>query len=432
MTVRNVISAFLLLLMLPLSSVASGSFTASWAPTSTVSVSYSGAAPSMTMTVLINSTGGFDPGWYGGNYVGNLEWSIWRGGYVIPTTGGISFGGSIGASATASSVSRTFAVTPGDVITVIRTARHAGNGSAGGTITDSYTVPAAAMLATVALKNERDVPVTFRAMQNGVMIGEVTLQPGQALVQQFNAPTTGPVQVYERVPNLAKDGDSWVLVEGAVTEKPVGNPVTPHAPDSPPATPPAIPQSPDIPKVVSPTPKPADAPVWSPSPAPSGTSDLLSGQLFQAGIDKVVVGQAGLATAISNASLAAASRDTVRDGKLDSILAELQAEGPPAASYTDPTKGSAPLTLGDPITKAVAKLPTAPTLSSLSSASSISIFIPVPTLTGGTITYEKTIDFAAAPYATPIALFRGAMWVVLTLSFFVLSFYTVRSAFAGK
>jgi len=79
-----------------------------------------------------------------------------------------------------------------------------------------------------------------------------------------------------------------------------------------------------------------------------------------------------------------------------------------------------------------AKLPSAPTLNTLTPSSVISINFEVPKLGGGSFTVSESVDFSAYPYATPIAVFRGALLVVLTLIYFMLTFAAVRSAFAGK
>jgi len=111
-------------------------------------------------------------------------------------------------------------------------------------------------------------------------------------------------------------------------------------------------------------------------------------------------------------------------------LTETTVTVPPGAK--DPATQSAGW---DPGTKDLAamvegKLPVAPTIvTTMSTVSAFTINLDIPKLGGGTITFNKTIDFGAAPYATPVAVFRGICLVLLTLSFFLLVFWTVRGAF---
>jgi hypothetical protein len=47
------------------------------------------------------------------------------------------------------------------------------------------------------------------------------LPPGQALIQQFTAPSNAEVLVFEEISGLYRDGNTWVLQEDAVTSRQV-------------------------------------------------------------------------------------------------------------------------------------------------------------------------------------------------------------------
>lgn len=77
------------------------------------------------------------------------------------------------------------------------------------------------------------------------------------------------------------------------------------------------------------------------------------------------------------------------------------------------------------------KLPTAPTLSSLTNVSTVTISFEIPVPGGAPIAVSKSVDFSQPPYSGPISVFRGLLSALLTLTYFLMSFWAVRSAFAG-
>lgn len=101
------------------------------------------------------------------------------------------------------------------------------------------------------------------------------------------------------------------------------------------------------------------------------------------------------------------------------------------AGLTDPTGQTA---IWDPSatnveTMLIGKLPTAPTIqTTVSPQTTISIAFEY-IIQGTTVTVDEEIDFSAAPFAGPIAVFRGILNLFVTLGFFILTFYTVRGAF---
>jgi hypothetical protein len=150
---------------------------------------------------------------------------------------------------------------------------------------------------TVSLQNTRDRPVTYRLMQGGNAVGEVTLQPGEGLIQTFTVPEGTEVTVLERVTGLELQGETWVAVDGAVTTKQVGT-VTPTNVPSGGTNPDPVPvqPSPEIPTNTQTT-ATAARPVWR----SSGTSmpeDLLTNTVYREGIEKIKEDTSKLAGAI--------------------------------------------------------------------------------------------------------------------------------------
>jgi len=147
---------------------------------------------------------------------------------------------------------------------------------------------------TVSLYNGRDVPVTYKLMQDGVSRGELTLQPRTGAIQTFTVPASSDVTVVELVTGLAQDGDAWVVSEGAVTEVPIATitPTTvPPGGDNPPAPTSPTPSAPGIPNSSSPNVTPTTKPVWNPVTPGSNQTDLLTNPVFREGVDKIVQGQ---------------------------------------------------------------------------------------------------------------------------------------------
>lgn len=144
---------------------------------------------------------------------------------------------------------------------------------------------------TVSLRNDRDVAVTYKLLQGSTVLGEVTLQPGQALIQQYSTNSTETVSVAELIPGIQQDGDAWRIVPGATTTRTVAT-VTPAPipdPQNPPAPTPVTPAK-DVPTNVSPNKSPTDKPIWTTTTAntnPAAQTDLLTNSTFREGIDKL-------------------------------------------------------------------------------------------------------------------------------------------------
>lgn len=137
--------------------------------------------------------------------------------------------------------------------------------------------------------------------------------------------------------------------------------------------------------------------------------------------------------AVSNTAAAAAVVKAV-DG-LKAALSEANSSTGGTAAPAGATNPSTQTAVWNPGTLNTAtmvsgKLPTAPTISTtVSAVHSFTIAFDIPVPGGSPISVNRTIDFAEAPYATPIAIFRGICLVFLTLTFFLLTFWTVRGAF---
>lgn len=145
---------------------------------------------------------------------------------------------------------------------------------------------------TISVFNGRDVPVTYVVQQGGVTIGQVTLQPGTGISQTTTTPNGDPVDVLESVPNIAKDGDAWRKVDGAVHTQKVGG-VTPTSVPPGGSSPPAVPikQAPDVPTQTATNPAPGAKPVWTPvvvNNNPTAQTDLLTNAVYREGVDKTV------------------------------------------------------------------------------------------------------------------------------------------------
>jgi len=140
---------------------------------------------------------------------------------------------------------------------------------------------------TVSLRNSKDYPVTYKVMQGDEVLGQVTLGPGEALIQQFETSSPDDIVVIALVDGIVRDGASWVVQDGAVTSEIVatatpttsGNTVTVDEP----STPTSMSGTSD-----------ADKPVWS----DTGTAtDGLSNAVYREGVDKLAAQQASAAAA---------------------------------------------------------------------------------------------------------------------------------------
>lgn len=150
--------------------------------------------------------------------------------------------------------------------------------------------------------------------------------------------------------------------------------------------------------------------------------------------DGVQKGNQGVVDAINTASTAAGKMGDKQVARLDSIVAALsKAEGVTAPTgVTNPSSQSPGWSPGsyNVETKLTSMLPVAPTIQTeVSSVSAIHIQFQIPVPSGSPIEVNKTIDFAEEPWSTPIAIFRALLLVFVTLTFYLLVFWTVRGAF---
>jgi len=138
------------------------------------------------------------------------------------------------------------------------------------------------------------------------------------------------------------------------------------------------------------------------------------------------------------------SAQATKDGS-DAILSAIKSlKGQLANSEADAGGAAAPTGLTDPTgqspiwepgdyniaTQLANKLPVAPTIDTeVSNVSEVHIMFEIPVPGGSPIEVDKTIDFAEEPYATPVSLFRSMCLIMVTLTFYLLTFYTVRAAF---
>lgn len=263
---------------------------------------------------------------------------------------------------------------------------------------------------TVSLFNSRDVAVTYKVMQGATEIGSVTLQPGTGLIQTFTTPSADPVTVLELVPDLAKDGDAWVVVDGATHTSTVGT-ATPASVPSGGSNPPAVPisQAPDVPTNTSPNVAPAAKPVWknvTVNSDPANQTDLLTNSVYREGVDKIV--------------------QPAKD-YFDKHQAALDA---------NPASGAA-ASAGVSAGSAVAALfPSAPAASITASASAPTLTVAMPAKFGGA-TFDFN-PFASDRFASICTWFRTAtawlclvtlgVWIWSHLGEWVRGFSTIRQA----
>jgi len=276
--------------------------------------------------------------------------------------------------------------------------------------------------AKVSYFNQRDTPIQIKivdAANPATVISTETIAARSGFIKTYTLPSgVDDVKVLELIDGFAKDGPSWVEAAGHTEEVEVTDAISGELvmPDAEP-TAVEVPQSADLPQP-APNPNaqtgtpgvtvvimPSSQTPWKartdlPAPTPGVTSDFTT-SAYREGVDKLAK------------------------------LMEGDAQTVPVALAT-PTSQIAAANVSGYNSKSYSKLPTAPTLGALGSASTVTISFEVPKMEGGNIVVSKTIDFSAAPYSGPIAVFRGVLVVLLTLTYYLLTFFTVRSAFAGK
>jgi len=347
----------------------------------------------------------------------------------------------------------------------------------------TFTIPA----------NPHDRHVTYQFVQNGENVGSYQQEPGAsvALYQITGLESNDPVVMMEVevVREWIEDPlNPGTYIEGSVT---VTN-IAPVASGTPAETGPTIdaPPAPKPPANNVPTPAPTPAtpapPVSAPTAAPpvtgptpfatpfgsTETSDTTGAktQDIANAANAIVEALSTTATAaatnangiITAVNTAATSATTNANGMIDAVNAnatatvsglaavvtalnalkaqnvaiaqsESSAGGTSApAGLTDPSTQTAVWDGGgfNPETKFGTLIPTAPTIiTSVSPVTTFTIEFAVPVPHGADIEVSHDINFAAAPFAAPIAIFRGICNVFVTLGFYLLTFYTVRGAF---
>lgn len=243
--------------------------------------------------------------------------------------------------------------------------------------------------------NPATTVTTFTLAAHAGMIEVVTLPSG-----------VDAVDLLVEVPGIELVGTSWMLVEGAVTSRPTTSNVagTP-TPATPPTT--TVPEPSGLPGASSST-TPGVTPPTAPRPPVWTTTtntvdgDRLDKATYREGTNKLIEEMIGTPIVVSPL---AAPKDS-------------DAVWQPASTLNSVV---------------ISKLPAPPTINtSLTESHSISIHFTVPKLSGGEFVVEKSVDFSAAPYSGPIAVFRGLQLVLITIVFYLACFWAVRGAFASK
>lgn len=243
------------------------------------SLSYSFSHNAATNTVTVTIGASYSDPWY-------IETGLTRNGAVVISSP--PFPAAVGASGAGS---YTFYGVPGDVLVIMANGRNGANGAGTDGRSGTWTIGSVDRKITVSLRNDRNVPVTYRLEQDGTVLGSITLQPGQAIIQSFTVNSASEVKVFELVSGLARDGDNWVYDPAAVHSEEVASVppsnVEPGGPN-PPATP--VTPAPNVPKTVTPTP-PSKQVVWrsvAPNNDPTQQKDLLTNAVYREGVEKIV------------------------------------------------------------------------------------------------------------------------------------------------
>jgi hypothetical protein len=151
-----------------------------------------------------------------------------------------------------------------------------------------------------------------------------------------------------------------------------------------------------------------------------------------------------------NATLQSSSKGGFDDGNIvaglsdvklavDSVTAAIEAQnttdGVPDSGVVPATTEGLTSTVNfssDHAGALIGALPVAPTFSGITPSSTVHIAFHIPSPGHSDIEVDKTIDFSAEPYATPILVFRTCLLVVVTVGFYFGAFWAVRGAVAGK
>ena len=266
----------------------------------------------------------------------------------------------------------------------------------------------AAKKVKISYFNSQDYPVNLKLVDSanpGTTVGSFTLGANAGIIQEVTLPLgVDAVDLLVEVPGIELVGSSWMLVEGGVTTVPARNaiPATPP-PTSPPTT--TVPEPPGLPGPAgSPGTAPAvnpRPPVWTGTPTNTTDNERLDKATYREGVDKTIAAIDGKAF----------------PGYTFSAPSDSDAKWQPSAAVN---------------ATALGKLPQAPTLGGLTASHTLTVHLEIPKLTGGTINFSKTVDFSAPPYSGPIAVFRGLILVLMTLIFFMATFWVVRGAFTTR
>jgi len=221
---------------------------------------------------------------------------------------------------------------------------------------------------TVSLKNTSGVAITYRLMNGTTQIGsDVTLQPGETLVESFTLPhgvNAADLKVVSRIADISFTDGQWVVEEGAVTTQTVVGAGVITTANVHPATTPATPTQ------VVPVPMP-NAPVSAPNSAGGGgtvwnsgtgktPNDGVTNTVFREGVDKITSRQDKQLTELKVLSKQAADTTALSEnrptttamneaGTSNKSDAESKFAGLPTASSKDATKTAPSFTVASPL-----------------------------------------------------------------------------------
>ncbi|WED65874.1 hypothetical protein PXH66_03305 [Synoicihabitans lomoniglobus] len=277
----------------------------------------------------------------------------------------------------------------------------------------------------LSLRNTRDVAVTYRLIQDGSPVGEITLQPGQAVIQEFEVPSYAVVTVVEEIPDLEYSDDQWMVVDGALTELDTGVEIDPELvlPGDELPEPVEVPQSDKAPTATTPegVTQNNDAPIWSPN-TDTKPNDALTNATYKSGVANLAKNLVSIRSEIQSGN-----SNTV--SAINSLKAAIEGDGsgPEDPTVPDETDVADEVGLELEPSGVLAIENKLPELVSIEGLGSVSVFaFSLPMQSGP----DLAIDIDFSDYETGITIFKALVRGALAIWFFFMSLRAIREAFA--
>lgn len=350
--------------------------------------------------------------------------------YVVSKTDGVSYGG-----VSIHPVDGSGNVTGGNVINKTAVADPlTGTGSAARTASQRYRMRAAkfnwsnalitdqiifiepnavSKKVRVSYFNSREFPVRLKLVDSAnpsTVIAETLVAGGTGFIQTIALPLgVNDATLLTFVEDFSRDGPSWVVDEGAVTQIGSGTNVPGVETDGDPSTT-TVPEPPGLPGKVTP---PSENPVSQPRPTVwfmggSGAvettdAERLDKATFREGVDKLEVAVKGLGfpDEVGESNMSMPEVETPEGTELPEVNAPIAAQ---PTFFTD----------------------------SFGTATVVSATIPAVNLGGGVSwpSHNFSVDFS--DYSTAVTLIRGVLSLLLVVGFFILCVRTARGSSATE